>query len=331
MNAIAIAFFNPAALANGPCDFSSPTGENPCLNYKRYLLDVRAQLGNLSANTSPKRGQKPVVLFSFGGMNMGGGAWHEVFGSDGKAAQFGENAAALAAALASQVDVIAGIDLDVEGASALPSMGAFMTAFRARAPFDEVPLMLCSFSGLASPDNGEHFKVAIMQQFGPAQKGFTWLNMMVDNQYQSCEGMGDYWLDSRLDFIPANARLFGMWGINMKEWMLKNPGCDDGGSDGNFNLFHSMRTQGVGFAMWEMWIGDVSPIRAIADSIRADGPPSPPTPSPVPTPPVPSPVPTPSGPCHSIGVQVTDDWCNSNCQAVPPNCPATLCKCDSLV
>merc|ERR1719446_2042626 len=99
---------------------------------------------------------------------MGGGPWNTVFGSDETAAQFGRNAAALAAALASQVDVIAGIDLDIEGASALPSMGAFMKAFREKAPFDEVPLMLCTFSGLAHPDNGEHFKVAIMQEFGPA-------------------------------------------------------------------------------------------------------------------------------------------------------------------
>lgn len=268
INAISIAFFNPSALAQGPCDFSSPTGEAPCLNYKRYLIDVQNQRGNLSANTSPKRGEKPVVLISFGGMNMGGGAWMDVFGSDEKAAQFGTNAAALAAALASQVDVIAGIDLDVEGASALPSMGAFMKAFRADAPFDTVPLMLCAFSGLAFPDNGEHFKIAIMKEFGPAQQGFTWLNMMVDNQYQSCEGMAHYWLNDGLDFLPASARLFGMWGVNIKEWMLKNPGCDDGGS----NLFPYMQRQGVGFAMWEMWIGDVSPIKAIADSIRADEP-----------------------------------------------------------
>eukprot|EP01062_Namystynia_karyoxenos_P076900 TRINITY_DN762_c0_g1_i2.p1 TRINITY_DN762_c0_g1~~TRINITY_DN762_c0_g1_i2.p1 ORF type:complete len:336 (+),score=125.24 TRINITY_DN762_c0_g1_i2:83-1009(+) len=31
--------------------------------------------------------------------------------------------------------------------------------------------------------------------------------------------------------------------------------------------------------------------------------------------------------CHSISPQVTDQWCDSNCNHSPPNCPASLCKC----
>lgn len=56
-------------------------------------------------------------------------------------------------------------------------------------------------------------------------------------------------------------------------------------------------------------------------------PPCPPSPSP-PPPPSPSPSPSPTGHCHAIaGSGATDQWCQENCFHVPPNCPATLCKC----
>jgi len=32
--------------------------------------------------------------------------------------------------------------------------------------------------------------------------------------------------------------------------------------------------------------------------------------------------------CHAISPAASDDWCNSNCNYNPPNCPASLCKCD---
>jgi hypothetical protein len=33
------------------------------------------------------------------------------------------------------------------------------------------------------------------------------------------------------------------------------------------------------------------------------------------------------GACHAISPAATDDWCNQNCNHVPPNCPASLCSC----
>eukprot|EP01065_Artemidia_motanka_P038646 TRINITY_DN4749_c0_g2_i1.p1 TRINITY_DN4749_c0_g2~~TRINITY_DN4749_c0_g2_i1.p1 ORF type:complete len:389 (+),score=149.05 TRINITY_DN4749_c0_g2_i1:66-1169(+) len=32
--------------------------------------------------------------------------------------------------------------------------------------------------------------------------------------------------------------------------------------------------------------------------------------------------------CHSISAGTPDSWCQSNCNHQPPNCPASLCKCD---
>merc|ERR1712000_431599 len=32
--------------------------------------------------------------------------------------------------------------------------------------------------------------------------------------------------------------------------------------------------------------------------------------------------------CHAISPTATDDWCNSNCNHSPPNCPPSLCSCD---
>jgi len=66
-------------------------------------------------------------------------------------------------------------------------------------------------------------------------------------------------------------------------------------------------------------------MNGIADQLGGHGP------SPGPTPPGPSPgpgpAPGPAGTCHSISPSVTDSWCNQNCLHVPPNCPASLCRC----
>jgi hypothetical protein len=32
--------------------------------------------------------------------------------------------------------------------------------------------------------------------------------------------------------------------------------------------------------------------------------------------------------CHAVSPGVTDQWCDNNCNASPPNCPPTLCACD---
>lgn len=47
-------------------------------------------------------------------------------------------------------------------------------------------------------------------------------------------------------------------------------------------------------------------------------------PSPAPGPPTP---PGPGDYCHAISPTVTDKWCNDNCHATPPNCPAADCVC----
>jgi len=57
-------------------------------------------------------------------------------------------------------------------------------------------------------------------------------------------------------------------------------------------------------------------------------PPSPTPPSPPPSPTPPSPTPMPSGQCHALSPAVSDQWCNENCHADQPFCPADLCKCD---
>jgi len=38
-------------------------------------------------------------------------------------------------------------------------------------------------------------------------------------------------------------------------------------------------------------------------------------------------VPPPPPRCHSISPVVTNAWCETNCNAVPPNCPPQYCKC----
>lgn len=63
--------------------------------------------------------------------------------------------------------------------------------------------------------------------------------------------------------------------------------------------------------------------------------PTPPTPAPTPPPipptppPTPVPGPSPSKVCHSINQQkVSNNWCITNCNHIPPSCPSDLCKCN---
>ena len=39
--------------------------------------------------------------------------------------------------------------------------------------------MMCALSGLASEGSSDHFKVALLEQYGPASQGVSHLNMMV--------------------------------------------------------------------------------------------------------------------------------------------------------
>ena len=58
--------------------------------------------------------------------------------------------------------------------------------------------------------------------------------------------------------------------------------------------------------------------------------PSPPPPPPGPPTPPPSPPAPPPGQCKAVpGSSATDAWCQTNCHHVPPNCPASLCRCST--
>ena len=109
------------------------------------------------------RGRLPTVFVSFGGLSEGGKAWDSIFATNSSAAAFGYNAARLAKFLSGyfQQEVFVGIDLDVEGTSTtLPAFPAFLSAFRAQAPFAAYPIMMCALSGLASPNSTDHYKAS---------------------------------------------------------------------------------------------------------------------------------------------------------------------------
>lgn len=278
VNALSLAFFAPGPMgAQTSCDFGDL--DTPCLRpasgagssegLKWALETINTSAPGLSKNTAPIAGAVPTVFFSFGGMSEGGGAWDNIFGSDSKAALFGKNAAALvmAASAATGGRARIGIDLDIEGtATTLPSIGAFVAAFRADAAFNEYPLMMCTLSGIADPSSSDHFKLTIMESHGPAKGGINYLNLMVDNQAATCERMSAFWRDERLSaVVPLSAQLLGMWGINNAGWILKDPGC----TDGDDPLFPWMKSNSVGFGIWQWWMGDPSPVASVISKVRA--------------------------------------------------------------
>ena len=120
-------------------------------------------------------------------------------------------------------------------------------------------------SGLADPANGEHFKVPILQKYGPAAKGIQYVNFMVDNTAESCTGMSKFWLDPGLAFIPDKNRLFGVWGSNRPTLILGQGACSAGCTD---KLFPWMKKHGVGIAIWQWWTGDFSKVDAVASAVR---------------------------------------------------------------
>jgi len=223
----------------------------------------------LSGNTSPKRGGKPTVFFSFGGQSQGGACWDSLFGSAATATTFGQNAAKLVTTVYSTINQAAyvGFDLDVEGTTTtLPNIASFVKAFRATAPYGTFPLQLCALSGLASSGSSDHFKVAIMQQVGPAQNGINFLNMMVANEDESCTNMTTYWRDPALNFLPPANKILGVWGELIPSWVLHAPGCTDGSNP----LFPWIIQNGVGIGIWQWWTGATTEITALINQIRAN-------------------------------------------------------------
>jgi len=276
VNSIALAFFDPTPLGNsGNCDFTNPN--TPCIapaagsgsKTLGWALSVfNATTSALSGNTSPKRGGKPTIFFSFGGESQGGACWDSLFGSSSTATTFGQNAAKLVTTVYKTIGQSAyvGFDLDVEGTSTnLPYVSSFVKAFRATASYNTYPLQLCALSGLASSGSTDHFKVAIMQQNGPSQNGINFLNMMVAPVDESCTAMAAYWLDSALSFIPPANKIFGVWGEIYPTMVLHGPGCTDGSNP----LFPYMKQNQIGIGIWQWWTGSTSDITALINSVRA--------------------------------------------------------------
>ena len=56
----------------------------------------------------------------------------------------------------------------------------------------------------------------------------------------------------------------GIWGINNAVWIIKDPGCTSGPSP----LFAWMKSNKVGFGVWQWWMGDPSPVNRLIDKVR---------------------------------------------------------------
>lgn len=273
LNALALAFFSPGALAAQPCvppDFAclqpaSGSGGSKTLSWVTSTINLtQAGLAGNMGQAGPGRG--PLYLLSFGGASEGGGAWDALLASPASAAQFGSNAAALVSALATAHPALAfGVDLDIEGTTtALPHMGQLVAAYRAAAPFAQHPLQLCALSGLADPRSSDHFKLALLQASGPAQGGLSHLNMMVDNVDEPCAFYAPLWNASALAFLPPSARVAGVWGEIYPTWVLHEPGC----AQGSAPLFPWMRSNLVGVGIWQWWVGGVGDVAAVVAAVR---------------------------------------------------------------
>eukprot|EP01124_Arcella_intermedia_P036691 TRINITY_DN9665_c0_g1_i1.p1 TRINITY_DN9665_c0_g1~~TRINITY_DN9665_c0_g1_i1.p1 ORF type:complete len:317 (-),score=45.04 TRINITY_DN9665_c0_g1_i1:572-1522(-) len=273
LNALSMAFFAPGPMATSPsCDFTNPqtpclqpaAGAGPSLGQRWAVQTINTSIPLLKPN-SPL--SKPTLLFAFGGQSEGGASWDQIFSSPQQATTFGTNCAKLVLTISKLFGDTAfiGIDLDIEGTqTSLPYFQSFMSSFRSLASPGLYPLQLDSLSGLASASNPDHFKVGIMENFGPSQGGISFLNMMVDNVAASCETMSGYWRDSRLDFVPPCNKVLGFWGENLSAWILKNPGCTDGTSP----LFPWMKTNGAGMGIWQWWAGATDDITAVILQVR---------------------------------------------------------------
>lgn len=275
LNALALAFFNPLPLGTLNCNFNDintvcvvPASNSGNKDLKWAYSVFNSTIKQLSANTSPVRNQKPTIFFSFGGQSQGGAVWDQLLGgSAATATTFGQNAAKLVSTVYAAIGQSAyvGFDLDIEGTTTtLPQIGSFVKAFRAGAAYDTFPLQLCTLSGLADPNSGDHFKVAIMQQFGPSTKGINFLNMMVNNVDSSCAVMSAFWRHPNLDFLPPQNKILGIWGELYPSFVLHGPGCTDGSSP----LFPWIKQNGVGIGIWQWWVGATTEISALISAIR---------------------------------------------------------------
>ena len=276
LNALALAFFDPAALSAPPASCNFSDAATPCLapapgsgdtTLAWALASVAATQAQLAANAAPAA--QPLYLLSFGGATCGGAPWDAVLASPTLAANFGANAAALVAALAARLPGAAfGIDLDIEGtATALPQLPALVAAYRARAAYAAHPLQLCALSGCASPSSSDYFKLALLAAVGPAQGGISHVNFMVDNVDEPCAQYLAWWNASAVAFLPPAARVGGAWGEIFPTFILHDPGCDA--------LFPWMRAGGVGIGIWQWWTGDVSAIAAVVAEVKAAAPAAP--------------------------------------------------------
>jgi len=71
LNAMSLAFFAPAPMASGSCDFTNPqtpclrpaAGAGPSLGLAWALSTINSSIPLLSRNTSPNRGGKPTIFF----------------------------------------------------------------------------------------------------------------------------------------------------------------------------------------------------------------------------------------------------------------------------
>jgi len=279
VNALAMAFFDPIPLATtSNCNFNDlgtpcirpEVGAGTSLNLSWAVNLINQTATALSGNTSPKRGSKPTVLFSFGGANAGGSPWDSIFSNQQQATQFGTNCASLVktvAAMSFPTPVFIGIDLDIEDTTTtLPQFASFAKSFRAGAAYNSYPLQLCALSGLASTGSSDHYKVTLMQNYGPGSSTPTinFLNMMVNNQDASCSDMAVFWQNSALNFIPAGNKVCGIWGENNAAWIIHDPGCTSGSNP----LFPWMKSNGVGVGIWEWWSGSTTDITKVLSQIR---------------------------------------------------------------
>eukprot|EP01120_Amphizonella_sp_Union-15-10_P015036 TRINITY_DN7584_c0_g3_i1.p1 TRINITY_DN7584_c0_g3~~TRINITY_DN7584_c0_g3_i1.p1 ORF type:complete len:328 (+),score=51.68 TRINITY_DN7584_c0_g3_i1:38-985(+) len=276
INALSLAFFDPTPLGTGTCDFTDlntrclvpATGSGSGKNLQWALNIFNQTVSALSGNTSPSPGRKPTIFFSFGGQSQGGASWDSLLGNEQTASTFGLNAAKLVSTVYQTIGQRAyvGFDLDIEGTSSqLPYIGSFVKTFRSHSPYNTFPVQLCALSGLASPSSSDHYKLAIMQQYGPRQQGINFLNMMVNNVDSSCSVMSSFWRDPALDFIPPGNKVLGVWGEILASWILHNPGCTDGSDP----LFGWIKQNQVGIGIWQWWVGSTNEISSLIKQIHS--------------------------------------------------------------
>lgn len=239
------------------------------LSYTWAVNFITDTASTLASNTSPQRNGKPAYFISFGGHSYGTGSWTSMFSSNNQAQQFASNCVALVKAIERDTNYTAyiGIDLDIElqyAPESVPftSYGAFHTAFRQGAPFDKYPLMLCTLSGIVQEGNDDHYKVDLLQTYGPKQSGFNFVNMMVDNDKMSCHDMSAFWRNETLStYLPPQNRVVSIWGLNNDVWIIDEPGC-------NNDLYPWVRTNAVNVGLWQWWLGDPSPVNNVMNQMR---------------------------------------------------------------